>query len=75
MLNPKDPPGPTLAGRRFGLLIRKPVPDTDSPLTIPALDPLLVINTDALVVALTSTEGNVMVSPAVRAWRFPSANV
>ena len=75
MLNPKDSPGGTLAGRGLELLIRKPVPATDSPLTVPALDPVLLTNTVAPVVALTSTEGNVMVVPEVRAWRLPSANV
>src|ERR1039457_619455 len=50
MPNTRDPPGATLAGRRFGLLMRKPVPATDSPLTVPALAPVFEMNTVAVVV-------------------------
>jgi hypothetical protein len=42
---------------------------------VPAPVPLFAMVTVATVLALMSTEGNVMVVPAVKEWTLPSAKV
>lgn len=67
--------GLIVAGSRVELTSRNAVPVTESPLTVPAPNPLLAIITVAGVVALISTEGKAMLVPAPSAWAFPSAKV